>query len=1347
MKSYLFISPSDLFGSLPLKGSATSFLKPGDLRLGIDDDSHIWELELPLTSLPEDKSWTELTLALQQTLNKMLSNLPQEGRPTILLLPLYEKGSAPNVLEFFRVHFREILNYAFAMCGHKAALIEQHHVLEDGKDILLEVDGDLTAKEAAGANVGENLEKLLGICLGFAGKVRIASGDFSSEHDLEKEKEEAERAAKLAKQKEEAEKIVYGDGVIPAKFEPVQMRKLYEKEGGRQKVLVEGKVFSYANEESERRPNTAYLTDGESAVNVKIFKMPKWGSQEKIPVGEIKEGEWLKVLGTLDMDQRSGEMFLRAETIVRSKDPTPAETSAEHRVELHAHTKMSSMDALTEVNDLIARAKFWGHPAIGVTDHGNVHIYPDAYKQAKKCGIRLLFGVEGYLVNIPSADLKKRLESKNSGGMSKQEAGDIKANTYHIILYAKNRKGLHNIYDLVSVSHTEYFYSHPLIPRDILEQYREGLVIGGACVAGELFDLVLKGDAGLIPEGEFEKRFEEAQKLYDYFEIQPLGNNVFLKSKVEYPKIKSNDDLIRLNKKVCELGEKYGKPVCATCDVHILDEKDALARKILQAGQGYDEEAESPLYFRSTDKMLEEFAYLGEEKAKEIVITNPNSIAASLEDLQPIPDGFHPPKVENAEQRLRELCYGKLHAVYGETPHKIPLMRLEREIGSIIENHYADLYMLAQMLVQKSLSDGYIVGSRGSVGSSFVAFLSGITEVNSLPAHYVCPKCHKTEFVGYDDEGEPRPQPLDGITQKIGIDLPPRKCPVCGETMQRFGFDIPFETFVGYKGDKTPDIDLNFAGEYQAQAHRYTERLFGIENVYRAGTIATLQSKTAYGFVMKYLDETGTKMPAAMKEYIIFQLVGVKRTTGQHPGGMIILPKGELITDFCPVQYPADRKDAQNKITHFDYHKMESQLLKLDILGHDVPTQIKLLSDYLGFDVTKLELNDQPMLSLFTSVEALKVKPEDIDSNTGTLGIPEFGTNFVRGMLMDAKPRNIEDLIRISGLSHGTNVWLDNAQSLITNLKLTLSDVICTRDDIMLYLKGQGMEPFHAFKIMESVRKGRGLKPEDEEAMGKVKVPDWYVDSCKKIKYMFPKAHAVAYVLNAARIAYCKVHYPLAFYATYFSIKRDHLNSTLVSKGLKAVRQELYALRNKGKDATANDQASIEILELAQEMYARGFEMLPLDIYKSHPTKCLIVDGKILPPLNSIPGLSEAVAASIVKAREEVGTFSNREEFQRLVGCNSTLLAAMSADGLLGDMPESSQTDFFSMFSGGDIKKPAEKQPEAKEEQEVYVKPNLLTPTRKEPPAEVKAEEKEPIVTENREDAATSDQNSQLSLF
>ena len=504
MKSYLFISPSDLFGSLPLKGSATSFLKPGDLRLGIDDDTHIWELELPLTSLPEDKSWTELTLALQQTLNKMLSNLPQEGRPTILLLPLYEKGSAPNVLEFFRVHFREILNYAFAMCGHKAALIEQHHVLEDGKDILLEVDGDLTAKEAAGANVGETLEKLLGICLGFAGKVKIASGDFSSEHDLEKEKEEAERAAKLAKQKEEAEKIVYGDGAIPAKFEPVQMRKLYEKEGGRQKVLVEGKVFSYANEESERRPNTAYLTDGESAVNVKIFKMPKWGSQEKIPVGEIKEGEWLKVLGTLDMDQRSGEMFLRAETIVRSKDPTPAETSAEHRVELHAHTKMSSMDALTEVNDLIARAKFWGHPAVGVTDHGNVHIYPDAYKQAKKCGIRLLFGVEGYLVNIPSAELKKRLENKNSGGMSRQEASDIKANTYHIILYAKNRKGLHNIYDLVSVSHTEYFYSHPLIPRDILEQYREGLVIGGACVAGELFDLVLKGDAGLIPEEDFD---------------------------------------------------------------------------------------------------------------------------------------------------------------------------------------------------------------------------------------------------------------------------------------------------------------------------------------------------------------------------------------------------------------------------------------------------------------------------------------------------------------------------------------------------------------------------------------------------------------------------------------------------------------------------------------------------------------------------------------------------------------------------------------------------------------------------------------------------------------------------
>ena len=1344
MKSYLFISPSDLFGSLPLKGSATSFLKPGDLRLGIDDDTHIWELELPLTALPEDESWAELTLALEQSLRKMLDNLPEEGRPKILLSPLYEKGSAPSPLEFFRVHFKEIMNYAFAFCGHKAALIDQHHALENGSDVSLEVDGELTAKEAVGAKVDAKLTELLGVCLGFAGKVKIVPGDFSSEHDQEKEKEEAEIAAKLAKQKEEQARVVYGEGVIPSKFTVTAMRDLYGKEGGRQKVLVEGKVFSYANEESERRPNTAFLTDGENAVAVKIFKMPKWGSQEKIFVGEIKEGEWLKVLGSLDTDQRSGELFLRAETIVRADDPTPPEKSAEHRVELHAHTKMSAMDALTEVNDLIARAKFWGHPAVGVTDHGNVHIYPDAYKQAKKLGIRLLFGVEGYLVNIPSEELKKRLESKNSGGLSKQDASDIKANTYHIILYAKNRKGLHNIYDLVSVSHTEYFYSHPLIPRDVLEQYREGLVIGGACVAGELFNLVLKEDAGQISSEEFDKRFAEAQNLYDYFEIQPLGNNVFLKSKVEYPKIKTNDDLIRLNKKIVELGEKFGKPVCATCDVHILEEKDALARKILQVGQGYDDETEAPLYFRSTDKMLEEFSYLGEEKAKEIVITNTNKIAESLEDLQPIPDGFHPPKVENAEQRLRDLCYGKLHAVYGENPHKIPLMRLEREIGSIIENHYADLYMLAQMLVQKSLSDGYIVGSRGSVGSSFVAFLSGITEVNSLPAHYVCPKCHKTEFVGYDDEGEPRATPLNGITQTIGIDLPDRKCPACGETMGRFGFDIPFETFVGYKGDKTPDIDLNFAGEYQSQAHRYTEKLFGIENVYRAGTIATLQSKTAYGFVMKYLDETGLKMSAAMKEYIIFQLVGVKRTTGQHPGGMIILPKGELITDFCPVQYPADKKDAQNKITHFDYHKMESQLLKLDILGHDVPTQIKLLSDYLGFDVTKLELNDPAMLSLFTSVEALRVKPEDIDSNTGTLGIPEFGTNFVRGMLMDAKPKNIEDLIRISGLSHGTNVWLDNAQSLITNLKLTLSDVICTRDDIMLYLKGRGMEPFHAFKIMESVRKGKGLKPEDEEAMGKVKVPDWYVDSCKKIKYMFPKAHAVAYVLNAARIAYCKVHYPLAFYATYFSIKRDHLNSTLVSKGLKAVRQELYALRNKGKDATANDQASIEILELAQEMYARGFEMMPLDIYKSHPTKCLIKDGKILPPLNSIPGLSEAVAASIVKAREEVGTFSNQEEFQRLVGCNSTLLAAMNKDGLLGDMPESSQTDFFSMFSSPAPKKAEEKAPEAKAEQEEYVKPNLLTPK---PEPKVQENAPAPPPPEEPKAEPEPEPDTQLSLF
>ena len=1342
MKKYLIIPPSELWESLPVDSSLSSFLSHDEIRMGIDDDAHVWELEVSLKALPDEKTWEVIRGAIKKFLENLLKGSEIELEPKIILLPVYVSDK-PGVLSFLGTHFRELDEYLSAYKGMHSAFVLQRHVLENEKGIVVEVDGELPLEEARKAGIAKAMADFLKKCLGFNGKLEMRVGDFSDEHEKERAGEKAKQEEELARREAEKKKIVLGDDDIPAKYSVTPMTEIYAREfSSKFKVLVVGKVFSYVVEDSIRRPNTLYLTDGDSAVQVKIFKQVRWNSDEEITLGPIAEGEWLKVFGTIEQDQRSGELFLRAEKIVREESPLKPETGEEHRVELHAHTKMSTMDALTEVNDLIARAKFWGHKAIGVTDHGNVHIYPDAHKQAKKLGIKLLFGIEGYLVNIPSDELKAKLAAKVKGSLTRQEAQEIRDNTYHIILYAKNRLGLHNIYDLVSLSHTEYYYFHPLIPRDILEKYREGLVIGGACVAGELFKLVLKEDAGMLNGEEFKKVFGEAQKLYDYFEIQPLGNNVFLKSSETYPKIRSNDDLARLNKRIVALGEEYGKPVAATCDVHVLEKKNALARKIMQAGQGYEEECDAPLYFRNTEEMLAEFSYLGPEKAREIVIETPSKIADLMEELQPIPDGFHPPKVEGAEQKLRDLCYSKLHEIYGPEPHKIAKDRLEREISSIIENHYADLYMLAQMLVKKSLEDGYIVGSRGSVGSSFVAFLSGITEVNSLPSHYVCPKCYKTEFVEFDDEGNQREKTLDGIEGTTGVDLPPRKCPCCGELMGRYGFNIPFETFVGYNGDKTPDIDLNFAGEYQSHAHRYTEQLFGIENVYRAGTIATLQSKTAYGFLMKYLDETGQTMPFAMREYIIWQLVGVKRTTGQHPGGMIILPKGERITDFCPVQYPADKNDAQNKTTHFDYHKMESQLLKLDILGHDVPTQIKLLSDYLGMDVTKLDLNDKKMLSLFTSVEALGVHSDDIDSETGTLGIPEFGTNFVRGMLRDAKPRTIADLIRISGLSHGTNVWLENAQELISKQNLTLANVICTRDDIMLYLKSKGVDPFHAFKIMESVRKGRGLKPEDEEAMNKAGVPPWYVDSCKKIKYMFPKAHAVAYVLNAARIAYCKVHYPLAFYATYFSIKRDKLNSSIVSRGLKAVRRELMALRNKGKDLTPNDQGSIEVLELAQEMWARGFEMLPLDIYRSEPTKCLIVDGKILPPLNSIPGLSEGVAVALAAARA-AGPFHNREEFQKRVGCNNTLMALLVQEKLLGDMPESNQVDLFeNMFGAAAEPEPAPvSAPAPAPEQNP---PEVATPSTPEP----LTKEKPPTSVPNQPPpAAEEPADNQLSLF
>ena len=1121
-------------------------------------------------------------------------------------------------------------------------------------------------------------------------EVKFVVGDFDKkiQEDLEKRRKEfreegIEKAAKLAAVQE---KIVYDKGKV-AHQNPISIKELVTEQTLNKPVTIKGKVLKYSAPDGSRHSVEKFiLTDFTSSIDciLRPDNNNKFGNYNRAPaeaVLNIKDNEWVIVTGTLDRGFND-QLELKPGKIERIEDPTQKETSEEHRVELHAHTKMSQMDGQLNVADYIEHAAKWNHSAVGITDHGNVHVYPEAYSLGKKNNIKILFGVEGYLTNHDSKYVNEIVGAKNSKGraFSKEEKTEFKKNNFHVILYAKNTVGLQNLYKMVSVSHTDYFYSKPLMPREILEKHREGLIIGSACEAGEIYKLVLNLFCGYITPEEFDEKVEKAIKLYDYIEVQPLANNRFYISKGI---LKSENDLIEINKKLYELGKKFGKKVVATCDVHLLEKHDMILRKILQKGQGFNvSDDDAPLFFMSTDEMLEEFSYFGEEIAKEIVIENSNKIKEEIEDFPPIPDGFYPPTIENAKEHLQELCDAKCKELYGDNPHPIVIARYKREFDDIVKNRFADLYLVSQKIVKKSMDDGYIVGSRGSVGSSFVAFLSGITEVNSLAAHYTCPDCFFTEFINYDENGDHLEKPLDGITAEIGVDLPMKNCPKCKIPMKRYGFDIPFETFVGFQGDKTPDIDLNFASEYQSRAHRYVEELFGKENVYRAGTFSTLQSKTAFGFVKKYAESVGADWPSAEINRLVDGLTGIKRTTGQHPGGMIVLPADKDITEFCPVQYPANKMDSVNKTTHFDYHPMEDQLLKLDILGHDDPTQIRLLSDFLGKDVTKVPLDDKKTLALFSGVSSLGVTEKAIDSKVGTYAVPEFGTEFVRGMLADTRPKHFADLVRISGLSHGTDVWLNNAKDFIKEGKTTLDKAICTRDDIMNDLIAKGVEPFTAFKIMENVRKGKGLSDDDVKVMKENNVEDWYIDSCKKIKYMFPKAHAVAYVLNAFRIAFCKVHYPVEFYATYFTVSCGGLDPITAAKGSKAIREKMQEILQDGgrRNLTANSSKTLSVLEVALEMSERGFKLRPIDIYKSLSGKCVIEDGEVIPPLTSFPGLGGAAAESLVEARKNE-KFSSREDLVQRTNVNRTTVEKMAAEGLLEGMPASDQIDMFEVVA------------------------------------------------------------------
>lgn len=1215
------------------------------------------------------------------------------------------------------------------------------------------------------------------------------------------------------------------------------------------RVTFSGRVFAVdereiASKKSEKNFHlvTMDITDNTDSISVKMFVAKTEGDETfkalYTPIKDgVKSGNFhLVCRGQAQYDDYSGEVTVIARDLAEVAPPPPRmDRAAKKRVELHLHTQMSAMDAVSSVSDLVKRAVKWGHKAMAVTDHGVVQAYPDAmHASDNNQKIKILYGMEGYLVDdeksivygasdetidspfvvfdiettglnnktngvteigavkvengiitdkwstfvdperdIPeniqaltgiSNDMVKGAETISQilpkfkefcrgcvlvahnadfdMGFMKQKAkesgmdfsfpyldtmmlarcmfpslhnykldtltnhlnvilenhhravDDAKATAeafvkmieqlksegknkltdlngcydmrgaakknraFHIIMLAKNERGIRNLYEMISQSQLRYvFRTTPRIPKSLIRQKREGLILGSACEAGELFRAVV--------DGKSEEEIKEIVDFYDYLEIQPIGNNAYMKYTEDFPHVNTDEDLRELNREIVRLGEKYNKPVCATCDVHFMDPEGADYRKILMNFKGFkDAEHQPPLYFRTTEEMLEEFSYLGREKAYEVVVENTNKIADMIEDVRPIPKKKCPPVVEGAKDDIVNDSLKRAKEIYGDPLPELIQTRLDKELYSITTYGFSVMYKIAQELVRKSLSDGYLVGSRGSVGSSFVAYLSGITEVNSLPAHYICPNCKNVEFIESDT----------GIS---GCDLPDKNCPKCGTKYNKDGHDIPFETFLGFAGDKEPDIDLNFSGEYQPVIHKYTETFFGEGFVFRAGTIGTVAEKTALGYVRKYIEKTGIKLRNAEMRRLAQGCVGVKRTSGQHPGGIIVVPYTNNIHEFCPVQHPADDPSSTIVTTHFDYHSIDTNLLKLDELGHDDPTVIRMLEDLTGVNAKEIPLDDKETLSLFTSNKALKLK-EDIGTELGSYGIPEFGTKFVRQMLADTKPTAFSELVRISGLSHGTDVWLNNAQDLIRQGLADLSHSICTRDDIMLYLIAMGVEASHSFKIMESVRKGKGLKPEDEEAMRAANVPEWYLDSCKKIKYMFPKAHAVAYVTMAFRIAYFKVHYPEAFYIAYFSVRADDFDALMMAKGLEHARGALAELKLKKKDNTISQKEEnlIPILEICIEMYARGINFADIDLYKSHATDFLLTDEGILPPLNAIPGLGENAAKAITEARGD-GPFKTVEDLRLRSGITKTNIDVLEQMGCFRELPDADQVAFW----------------------------------------------------------------------
>lgn len=1143
----------------------------------------------------------------------------------------------------------------------------------NGKDVLVNLGCDKFIRQT----IDRRFERL--IAVEFVGNAS-AQDDIKALEELQKKENQKlavaspmanpVAASKVPAQKKPKEKT-YDDLPIsitnakplfgtPVKGKPKPIKECLPEDG---EVVVWGDVFSLETRESKDGRYSIInfnITDYTSSYPVKVF-----GEKKKCEdlVENLKDGKTVLVRGSINMDTYMHTYLINARAVTEIEKIEKQDNAPEKRVELHLHTNMSAMDGMTSAKELVSRAIAWGHKAIAITDHGVVQAFPEACNTAAKAGIKIIYGMEGYLVDddafyddygfgvddeIPAEYIEKVRAEK----------------TYHIIIIAKNTQGLKNLYKLITDSNLKFFKRRPRIPRHRLMQFREGLIIGSACEAGELYRALVdkKSDEDILRIASF----------YDYLEIQPNGNNAFmLRSQDErYERFKTVEDLENVDRQIIHIADKLGKMVVATCDVHFIDPGNAVFREILMTSMGFsDASQQAPLYFRTTEEMLAEFAYLGEETAKEVVITNPNKIADLCESgMTPFPRGTFPPSLEGADEDLTRICWERTKKDYGDPVPENVAKRLEKELKSIISNGFGVLYMIAQKLVQNSEEHGYYVGSRGSVGSSFVAHAAGISEVNPLPPHYICKKCKHSEFF------------MDGSVGS-GYDLPPKDCPNCGIPMHRDGHDIPFETFLGFKGDKQPDIDLNFSGEYQFYAHRYTEELFGIDHTFKAGTIGTIADKTAYGFVKKWLEVKGITVNRAEEDRLTKGCTGVKRTTGQHPGGMVVVPASNDAEDFTPIQHPADDVSGGLRTTHFDFHSLHDTILKLDNLGHDVPTLYRHLEDSTGINVFDVDICDPKLYELLTSPEPLGVTAEEIGCETGTLSLPELGTPFVRGMLMEAKPKNFSDMLQISGLSHGTDVWLGNAQELIKNKICSISEVIGTRDNIMVYLMHKGLEPDMAFKIMEIVRKGNATKLLTEahiKAMKEHNVPDWYIDSCMKIKYMFPKAHAAAYVSAAMRLAWYKVYKPTEYYATYMTVRGEDLDTVAIMEGRGAVKQLMNSILNKGHEATAKEENMYVAMQVVNEMMARGVEFLPIDLYKSHATVYKLEDGKIRLPFMSMAGTGESAAVALMKARDDgEGEYMSRDDLQQRAGISKSVMETLDACGALEGLPQSTQMSFF----------------------------------------------------------------------